>query len=150
MMLFPKPIDAFKFLSRSRLVHDAVQLKMFHFAKQYSSLSFRAHNVNVPTGVGLSSKFSLCRAMPLNALLRWSASRSLSSSSERSRPAGSNQIIFQPALTIPKALRVFAVSQAAFCFINGAALALLRNPLSGGTFKSVCCVRLICFRALSS
>jgi len=51
------------------------------------------------------------------------------------QPEGS-RIIFLPALTVARFLRAFAVSQAAVCFVNGAALAAMHNPLTGGTLKS--------------
>jgi hypothetical protein len=46
-----------------------------------------------------------------------------------------NRVIFQPALTIPRFLRAFAITQAAVCAVNGGALAITHNPLTGGALK---------------
>lgn len=75
--------------------------------------------------------------------------RRFSSSASGNNGQVSSHVIFQPALTIPRFLRAFALTQAAVCVINGAFLAISHNPLTGGALKSVCAVyitRCLCAR----
>jgi hypothetical protein len=58
-----------------------------------------------------------------------------SQASSSSSSSSSSSIIFQPALTVPRFLRAFAISQAAVCLVSGGMLVVLRNPLTGGTLK---------------
>jgi hypothetical protein len=97
----------------------------------FFALYLRTYSSSAPTA---------CRALSRSIiLLRRCAHRNFSSSPSSSRgPTEGSGIIFLPALTIPRFLRAFAVTQAAFCLVSGAALSLLHNPLTGGTLKSVC------------
>lgn len=62
---------------------------------------------------------------------------SSSSSNSNDGQASSTHTVFEPALTIPRFLRAFAIAQAAVCFVNGAVLIVLHNPLNGGSLRSV-------------
>jgi hypothetical protein len=59
------------------------------------------------------------------------------SSNSNDGEASSTRTVFEPALTIPRFLRAFAIAQAAVCFVNGAVLVVLHNPLTGGSLRLV-------------
>ena len=80
-----------------------------------------------------------CTCVTTHTALRSSCLlRRFSSSASGNNGQISSRVIFQPALTIPRFLRAFALTQAAVCVINGAFLAISHNPLTGGALKSVC------------
>ncbi len=103
------------------------------------TLSMRPHTPPHSACVSTQRVSQQCRT----SLRRFSSSSGSSSSSSSSQTS-SSRVIFQPALTIPRFLRAFAITQAAACFVNGAIIVFLHNPLTGGALKSVSAVFVVC------